>query len=279
MEHIPVMRGEISSFLKQEGIFIDATTGTGGHSFFLLNKFPKLRVICIDKDRDSLEQARKKLAEFGERARLIHSDYRNLPEIDLQWEKVVAVLFDMGLSSYQLSSDRGFSHMRDSPLDMRFNKEEGKPAYVFLREISYSQLVRIFRDYADLRRAEELARNIKAKNMKSTGDLIDTVREVYGMKKKELLSRIFQAVRIGVNRELEGIEEMISSLGGIIPKGTRLIFITYHSGEDRIVKNSLRHMERNGKLRILTKKVIRPERKEVLQNPRARSAKMRVAEK
>ncbi len=279
MEHVPVMKEEIASFIKQEGIFIDATTGTGGHSFFLLDEFPKLRAICIDKDRDSLEQARKKLARFGERARLIHLDYRNLPEIEFQWKKVIAILFDMGLSSYQLSSDKGFSHMRDSPLDMRFNNEEGKPAYVFLREISYSQLVRIFRDYADLKRAEELARNIKARNIRSTGDLVDTVREVYGMKKKELLSRIFQAVRIGVNRELEGIEEMISSLAEIVSEGTRLIFVTYHSGEDRIVKNSLRDMERNGKLRILTRKVIRPGRKEILQNPRARSAKMRVAEK
>lgn len=279
MEHVPVMKEEVAKFVKGKGYFVDATTGTGGHTEYILKKFPSLKAICIDRDEQSLQYAKKRLEQFRPRLKFIHSDYRQLPELDLPWDKIDSILFDLGLSSFQLSSDRGFSYQRDTPLDMRFNKREGKPASVFLREIPYSQLVLVFKNFADLKRAEELASEIKRREIKTTSELVDAVKRVYRTGRKELLSRVFQAIRIAVNLELEGIDTMIFKLLGLLPEGSRLIFITYHSGEDRIVKISFRKAEKEGKIKVLTKRVIRPSREEILKNPRARSAKMRVGEK
>ncbi len=279
MEHVPVMKEEVAKFLRGKGIFVDATTGTGGHTEYILEKFPDLRAICLDRDKQSLQYAMKRLEKFRPRLEFIHSDYRKLPDLNLPWKKIDAILFDMGLSSFQLSSTRGFSYQKDAPLDMRFNPDEGKPASVFLREISYSELVIIFKNFADLKRAEELAREIKGRKIESTSDLVNAVKKVYKTTKRELLSRVFQAIRIAVNRELEGIDDMIFRLLELLPDGARLIFITYHSGEDRIIKNSFREAEKRGKMKILTKKVIKPSRQEIIKNPRARSAKMRVGEK
>lgn len=279
MEHVPVMKEEVAKFVKGSGYFVDATTGTGGHTEYILKKFPALRAICIDRDEQSLQYAQKRLERFRPRLEFIHSDYRKLPDLNLPWDKIDSILFDMGLSSFQLSSERGFSYQRDTPLDMRFNRQEGKPASVLLREIPYSELVLVFKNFADLKRAEELAREIKRRKIETTSDLVDAVKRVYRTTRKELLSRVFQAIRIAVNRELEGIDTMIFKLLGLLPAGARLIFITYHSGEDRIVKNSFRKAEKEGKIKILTKRVIKPSREEILKNPRARSAKMRVGEK
>jgi len=278
MEHVPVMREEVASFVRGRGIFVDATTGTGGHTEFIMQKFPDMRAICIDRDRKSLEFAKKKLKKFSPRITFIHSDYRKLPELNIPWEKVDAILFDMGLSSFQLSSDRGFSHKYNSPLDMRFNTDEGIPASIFLKEVPYSELVLIFKNFADLKKAEALAKEIKKRKPATTKELIDAIKAVYKTTKKELLSRVFQAIRIAVNRELEGQDTLVYRLSEILPEGARLVFITYHSAEDRLIKNSLKEAEKRKLLKILTKKVLRPSHDEVRKNPRARSAKMRVAE-
>ncbi len=277
--HQPVMVEEVSRFVRNEGILVDATVGTGGHTLFLLARYPKLRAICLDRDRESLEVARQRLAEMEGRVKFLHEDYRRLPRMDIPWEEVTAVLVDMGFSSFQLSSPRGFSYQRDELLDMRFNREEGVPAWEFLRVVPFSQLVLLFRDYADLRRAEALAREVLRTRPRTTGQLVEAVKRVYRRVRPELLSRVFQAIRIGVNRELEGLGDFILGLARKMAKGARLIFLTYHSGEDRLVKNSLREAFQQGLFKNLTPRVLRPSPSEVKGNPRARSARMRVAEK
>ncbi len=277
--HEPVMVEEVARFTRDEGVLVDATVGTGGHTLSLLSRYPNLRAVCLDRDSESLEVARRRLAEYEGRVRFLHGDYRQLPQMELPWQEVTTILVDMGLSSFQLSSSRGFSYQRDEPLDMRFDREEGVPAWEFLRTLPFSQLVMLFRDYADLRRAETLAKEVLRTRPKTTGQMVEVVRRVYRKVGPDLLSRVFQAIRIGVNRELEGLGDFILGVAQKMPRGARLIFLTYHSGEDRLVKNSLREAFKQGLFENLTPKVLRPSPSEVKRNPRARSAKMRVAEK
>ena len=279
MLHRPVMAEEVSRFVKKEGILVDATVGTGGHSFYLLSKYPDLRAICLDRDIQSLKIAEERLKNFGDRVKFLHRDYRTLPQMELPWEQVTSVLVDMGLSSYQLSSPRGFSFQRDDDLDMRFDTTQGEPAKEFLKKAPFSRLVLLFRNFSDLRRAESLAQEIKRTRPQTTFQLVEVARRVYRKATPDLLARVFQAIRIGVNRELEGIEEFILSLSLKLHPGARLIFLTYHSAEDRLVKAGLKKAFYQGLLKSLTPRVIRPTVSEIKENPRARSAKMRVAEK
>ncbi len=279
MLHEPVMVEEVAQFVKGDGVLVDATAGTGGHTLFLLSRYPDLRAVCVDRDPESLEVARSRLAEFGERVKFIVGDYRYLPEMEIPWENVTSLLFDLGMSSFQLSSPRGFSYQREEELDMRFNREEGRAAWEFLRTAPFSQLVLMFRDYGDLRRGEALAREVLRTRPRTTSQMVEVVRRVYGKAGPELLSRVFQAIRIGVNRELEGLEDFVYGLARKIPRGSRMIFLTYHSGEDRLVKNALKRAFKDGILKNLTPRVLKPTPEEIKKNPRARSAKMRVAER
>ncbi len=279
MLHLPVMAEEVSRFVRKEGILVDATVGTAGHTLYLLSRYPALRAICVDRDLESLEMARQRLGDYLWRVEFIHGDYRSLPSLELPWEEISSVLVDMGISSFQLSSPRGFSFQRDGELDMRFDRSKGEPAREFLKKIPYSDLVLLFRNYSDLRRAESLAREIKKSRPQTTSQMVDVVKRVYGKAGPELLARVFQAIRIGVNRELEGIGEFILALAERLSPGARLIFLTYHSAEDRLVKNALKKSFSMGLLKNLTPKVLRPSAREIEENPRARSAKMRVAEK
>ncbi len=279
--HEPVLKEEVASFIRGEGVLVDCTVGTGGHAEYFLRKFPGLRVIGIDKDPEALKVAQQRLQTFGDRVKLIHADYRRLPELELDWNQIEEVFFDLGLSSWQLSSPgRGFSYLREEIADMRFNPNEGEPAYVWLRKASFSELVRAFLDYADLRGAQRLAQSIIAlrPGIKTTTDIVKAVEKAYGKAPPALLSRVFQAIRIAVNRELEGLEELLKEIIRIARRGTRLMLITFHSVEDRIVKRTMKEADAQGSVKLLTKKPILPSPAEVVVNPRSRSAKLRVCE-
>ena len=279
--HEPVMKEEVASFIRGKNMLIDATVGTGGHAEFLLQKFSELRILGLDKDRSALAVAEQRLKKFGSRIKLLYSDYRELPDMEINWAEVEGVFFDLGLSSFQLAAQgRGFSYLREEILDMRFDPERGEPAYVWLNRASYSELVRAFLDYADLKRAYSLARSILdlRPNIRTTTDLITAVKKTYGQVNPSLLSRVFQAIRIAVNKELEGLDELLEKLAEKLPSGSRLLVITFHSYEDRIVKKTFRKLEKEGKVKVLTKKPLLPSELEVSINPRARSAHLRVSE-
>lgn len=279
--HEPVMKEEVASFIRGENMLIDATVGTGGHAEFLLQRFAALRILGLDKDRSALKVAEQRLKRFASRVKLLYSDYRRLPEMEIDWSQVEGVFFDLGISSFQLAAQgRGFSYLRDEVLDMRFDPSVGEPAYVWLNKASYSELVQAFLDYADLKRAYKLARSILElrPNIKTTYDVITAVRKAYGQAIPSLLSRVFQAIRIAVNRELEGLDKLLEKLAEKLNPGSRLLLVTFHSYEDRIVKQTFRRMEKEGKARVLTKKPVLPSEAEVSVNPRARSAHLRVCE-
>lgn len=271
MFHTPVLVGEVVSFIK-DGIWVDATLGTGGHTEAILAKFDEVFVYGIDRDKNSLEVAKNRLEKFQGRVKFICDNFRNLETI-IQ-EPVCGVLFDIGLSSFQLDdAERGFSYRFDGPLDMRLDGSDGLPLQRQLKYLTRAEIETILRNYGEERRAREIAKKIHSlrDKIETTGDL----RILIG-KDTRTLSRVFQAFRIFVNDELENLKAGLSSALSILKEDGRIIVISYHSLEDRIVKHFFRE---NTNLVVLTRKPIRPSNEEIALNPRARSAKMRVAEK
>ena len=290
--HTPVMEAEVVAMLDpaRGGRFVDCTVGTGGHARALLAAGAG-RVLGIDRDAEVLPLAGAALAPWADRVELVHADYRQVDVVldERRIATVDGVLADLGVSSVQLdAAGRGFSFNRDEPLDMRMDRSAGATAAELLRESSERTLAdRIF-EYGEERHARRIARAIvEARGRQpvvSTGQLAALVRRAAPRRPGQRIdaaTRTFQALRIWVNGELEGLGRFLHAACSRLRAGARLAVITFHSLEDRIVKWGLRELERAGDVtvRILTKRPLRPGAGEVGRNPRARSAKLRAAER
>lgn len=275
---------------------IDCTTNGGGHSYGLLERSaPDGQLVGLDADAQALRLAAERLAPFGPRARLVHRNFRDLGSVarELALGPADGVVFDLGLSSVQLDqTDRGFSFRGDQPLDMRFDASRSVPtAADLLNELDEEELARLFRDYGEEPRARRVARTIVQQRVEApllrTGDLVRAVLRALGPERGRVhpATRIFQAMRIAVNEELEALGTALDAALDLLATGGRLAVISFHSLEDRIVKWRLRAWAAPGpddqpaRIRILTKRPLRPSEVEVQRNQRARSAKLRVAER
>ena len=292
-QHIPVLVQEVLHYLDagREGLFIDCTLGLAGHAAAILEANPRSRLVGCDLDEQSLEAAKSRLAANLDRVSLYQSDFRNIPDLDLPWSEVRGVLADLGLSSFQLdTAQRGFSFNLDGPLDMRFDQRNKTTAHKILHKYSEPKLARLFRDYGELRQANLLAHRIisarKGEGLETTVDLRRLVEEVcrWHPQKGKLhpAAKVFQALRIEVNGELEGLDLFLEKMLSLLPQGGRMVVLTFHSLEDRIVKQTfLKMAEEDGRglFRLLTKKPVIPGQEEIASNPRAHSAKLRAAER
>ncbi|MBT9175317.1 MAG: Ribosomal RNA small subunit methyltransferase H [candidate division WS2 bacterium] len=285
--HNPVMVAEVIPFLDSvsEGIIVDCTVGTGGHSEAILEHFKYIQVIAVDRDSQALEIAKERLSVFGSRCSFVKNNYR---EIDnflplLNIFKVDAFLLDLGISSMQITKpERGFSIRYDGPLDMRMDFETGTPLSEILPHLSRSEIQNIISQYGEEKKSEKIASLIypERQKIKTTGDLKQIVEKAIGYQRGKIhpATRVFQAFRIYVNQELDSLKEFLSKSINYINSHGKIIIISYHSLEDRLVKKYFKDLEITGRVKVLTPKVIKPGRREVLVNPRARSAKMRVLE-
>jgi 16S rRNA (cytosine1402-N4)-methyltransferase len=289
--HVPVMTGEVLQWLRPErgGLFVDCTVGLGGHARALLEA-GATRLIGLDRDRDALELARETLAPWSDRVELVHADYRSLGDVlDRRQVRLVdGTLADLGVSSLQFDAiGRGFSFLRDEPLDMRMDRSEGDTAADLVARAGERELADAIFAYGEERFSRRIARAIIEARSESpvdtTGRLAAIVRRAVprrGFMRIDPATRTFQALRIWVNRELEGLDRFIESAAQRLRVTARLVIITFHSLEDRIVKHTLRALDRGGAgMKVLTKKPLVPGEDEISRNPRARSAKLRVAER
>jgi len=286
--HEPVLLDETLEHLavKPGGLYVDGTVGLGGHSEAILQKSaPSGRLIALDRDAEALEQARERLAPFGDRVRLVHADYRTLPDL-IEGARPDGVLVDMGVSSYQLdSAERGFSFSADGPLDMRMDRTQGSTAAELLRALSETDLANLIYEFGEERRSRRIARTIvearRKERIQTTAQLAALVRRASprsGRPGLDPATRTFQALRIAVNRELEGLTDAIRAIAHTLAPGGRFVAIAFHSLEDREVKHTFRGLSAAG-FRVLTKKPVRPTDAEVARNPRSRSARLRTLER
>ncbi|HIC09261.1 MAG TPA: 16S rRNA (cytosine(1402)-N(4))-methyltransferase RsmH [Aquificales bacterium] len=291
VEHFPVLLEETVNLLSREGeaVYVDATIGLGGHSYELLRRNPKAYLIGIDKDPNALEVAERRLKEFEGRFSLYQADYRDIDEV-LKAEGVEAVdgiLMDLGVSMLQLKTpERGFSFMEEAPLDMRMDPRQRLTAYDVVNRYSERELARIIREYGEERFAPRIARAIvqyrRKKPIETTRELAEIVERAVPKgfyRRIHPATKTFQAIRIEVNRELEHLKEALLKIPNLLKVGGRVAVISFHSLEDRIVKHTFRHFEKEGLLKVLTKKPITPSEEEIRKNPPSRSAKLRAAER
>jgi 16S rRNA (cytosine1402-N4)-methyltransferase len=289
--HEPVMVAEVLELLQPSrgGLFVDCTTGLGGHSRALLEA-GATRLIGLDRDLSALAIARDTLASFGDRVELVHADYRDLDRVldERGVERSGGILADLGVSSMRFDAEgRGFSFRRDEPLDMRMDQSRGPSVADLLRDVEETELADVIYQFGEERASRRVARAIVAARRESpidtTGRLAAIVRRAVphkGHQRIDPATRTFQALRIWVNRELEGLDTFLALAAGRLLADARLAVITFHSLEDRIVKHTFRAMEKAGEgLRILTKRPLVPADDEVTRNPRARSAKLRAIER
>lgn len=304
--HKPVLLNEVLDFWRGQkgGWYIDATIGLGGHAEALLKKDDEARCLGMDVDPQALEIARERLKPFGTRVELLKEDYRRLPEIMRSKNMAAAdgILIDCGVSSLQLDQEnRGFSFLRRGPLDMRMDSTQGETALELIQRLPVKELSRIILDYGEEPRSWSIAKALK--NAASNGELIDTVRSAEivakaaggrGSKKIHPATKTFQSLRIAVNRELENLKIFLKNLPSLLSPNGRFVAISFHSLEDRLVKESMRAWSkgcvcppdfpkcvcgRNPEFKILTKKAVTASEEEVSDNPRSRSAKLRAVEK
>ena len=290
--HQAVLTAEVLTFLAPQrgGLFVDCTVGLGGHARVLLEHGAS-RVIGLDRDREALSQAHTALSAWAEHVELHHANYKDVDAVldASQISSVDGVLADLGVSSLHLDGEgRGFSFRRDEPLDMRMDQSTGQTAADLIRNTSEQALADIIFKYGEERQSRRIARAIvearRTSPVTSTGDLASIVRRSLrrrGYTRIDPATRTFQAIRIWVNQELDGLEVALEAMCRRLRMGARLVVISFHSLEDRIVKHTFRALERGGKvaIRVLTKRPVIPQDEEVERNPRARSAKLRVAER
>ena len=300
--HIPVLTKEVLHYLnfkKGGGVYIDCTLGGGGHSKAILkNIYPDGLLIDIDQDIEAIEAAKVELKNFLGKVKLVKGNFKNLEDIlsDLKLEAVSGIIFDLGVSSHQLKEkERGFSFREDSHLDMRMDQTQKFDASILINRYTEKELIGIFERYGEERLSKRIARLIVTERQKkpitTTRQLADLVIRALPKTKKRKkwrihpATRVFQAIRIEVNQELKALEKGLNQAINVLDDKGRICVISYHSLEDRIVKNLFKEVKREGiaqknyGLKILTKKPIRPSSEEVKKNPKARSAKLRVAEK
>jgi 16S rRNA (cytosine1402-N4)-methyltransferase len=290
--HEPVMTREVLAYLAPErgGVFVDCTVGLGGHSKVLLEAGAG-RVIGLDRDPAALVIAAETLAPWRDRVDLVHSDYRALPAVLEQHglPRIEGVLADFGMSSMQLEAEgRGFSFQREDPLDMRMDTTTGVTAADLLRDSEESEIADAIYRFGEERFSRRIARSIvymrEQAPIETTSQLASIVRRAIpkrGFSRIDPATRTFQAMRIWVNRELDGLDEFLAAVAERLQTGARMVIITFHSLEDRIVKHTMRALAQreNASIRVLTKKPVLPQADEIERNPRARSAKLRVAER
>lgn len=304
--HVSVLLQECIDNLniRPDGIYVDGTMGGGGHSLEIAKRLTTGRLICIDQDPNAHEAAGKRLAEYKDRITFVRDNFGNIANIldSLGIEKIDGMLLDIGVSSHQLDeAERGFSYQQDAPLDMRMNPDRPFSAYDVVNGYDEDELDRVIFTYGEERWARRIAQFIvkerEAKPIETTGELVDIIKKAVpkGARKDgpHPAKRTFQAIRIEVNGELEVLQRAIDDVAARLAVGGRLCIITFHSLEDRIVKEAFRKQENPcicppqfpvcvcGKKplgRVITRKPILPSKEELEENPRSRSAKLRVLE-
>lgn len=305
--HISVLLNECLEGLniKENGIYVDGTLGGAGHSSEILKRLSNEgRLIGIDQDTDALKAAKERLKNYSN-VTFVHSNFSSIENVlnNLNIDGVDGILMDLGVSSYQLDEgERGFSYMKDAPLDMRMNRDNDFSAYNVINEYSEEDLYRIIRDYGEEKFARRIAsfivENRQEKNIETTLELVEIIKSAIPAKARREgphpAKRTFQAIRIEVNSELSILNKTIEDGVGKLNKGGRMAIITFHSLEDRIVKNKFRDLAvscrcpkefpvcvcgEKAKVKVISRKAIEPTKEEVEINPRSRSAKLRVIEK
>ena len=305
--HKPVLLDECLQALaiKPDGIYLDGTLGRAGHSLEILRRLTTGRLIGLDRDLTAIEAAKERLAEFGDRVTLVHSNFSDLGDVlrELGVSGVDGMLFDLGVSSPQLDeAHRGFSYMHDAPLDMRMDSTAQLDAYEVVNTWSYEELRGILFDYGEERYAPQIAKAItrrrEEKPIETTLELVDIIRAAMPAaalrEKQHPAKRSFQAIRIAVNDELGSVEKVMVEAIPCLNPGGRLAVITFHSLEDRIVKNGMANAAKGctcppnfpvcvcgnkPKVKLISRKPIVASDEELEVNPRSRSAKLRVCEK
>jgi 16S rRNA (cytosine1402-N4)-methyltransferase len=289
--HEPVMPAEVVAVLMpaRGGLFVDCTAGLGGHGLLLLEAGAG-RLLGLDRDAEALRIAAERLRAYGDRVELVHSDYRELGQV-LEARAIPAVdgvLADLGVSSMQLEAEgRGFTFRRDEPLDMRMDRSRGPTVAELLLDVQAEDLANLIFQFGEERHSRRIARAIVRRRdagpIASTVELAELVRRAVparGYQRIDPATRTFQALRIWVNRELEGLDAFLQDAARRLLAGARLAVITFHSLEDRIVKHTFRAIAAAGDAwRVLTRKPIIPADEEVARNPRSRSAKLRAIER
>lgn len=306
--HVSVLLNECIDGLniKPDGVYVDCTMGGAGHSKEIVKRLNENGLfIGFDQDINAINTAKERLSEYSDRVKFVHSNFVNLKEeiLKLGIEKIDGVLADLGVSSHQLDeADRGFSYMQDAPLDMRMDNRSDFSAYDVVNDYSEEELARIIKEYGEDNWAKRIAKFIveerKESEIKTTGELVDIIKKAIPKKARidgpHPAKRTFQAIRIEVNNELDIISKMIEDAASIMNEGGRICIITFHSLEDRIVKNSYRDLasdcicpphlpicqcDKEALVKVISRKPILPSKEEIDVNPRSRSAKLRVAEK
>ena len=306
-KHVSVLLNECIDNLniKPGGVYLDGTLGLGGHSYQIASRLTTGRLICIDRDETAIERAGKRLAPFGDKVTLVHGNFSDAAQIidSLGIPGVDGMLFDLGVSSPQLDEiERGFSYMGDAPLDMRMDAGDSLTAYEVVNTWPEERLNRILWDYGEERYARRISRAIlehrAQKPIATTLELVDIIKGAMPAaalrEKQHPAKRSFQAIRIAVNDELGELPPMLQAASELLQKGGRLAVISFHSLEDRIIKKTLQDLAtgctcppnfpvcvcgRKPKMRLVSRKPIVAGEAELVYNPRARSAKLRVAEK
>ena len=305
--HESVMKNEVLHYLNvhMEGVIVDGTLGDGGHTEFILkNTAPKIRVFAIDRDRSAIERAKKRLSPFRDRVTLTHGNLGDLKSLAAQHgiTRIVGLLMDLGVSSPQLDTpERGFSIQHDGPLDMRMDPSQKTSAADLLKKLSDAELVAIIKNFGEERYSKRIVRAIRKEQAErpitTTGQLSRIVARAVASPRHTRIhpaTRTFQALRIAVNDELEQLKLALQDVIGLLNSTARLVVISFHSLEDRIVKTFFRDEQkgcscppkipvcicgRMQTLKVLTRKPIVPSEEEVARNPRSISAKLRVAER
>ena len=286
--HVPVMREEVLEALelKDSGIYVDATLGLGGHAVGILQRAEGCTLIGIDRDESAIRIARERL-KGHQKVYFVKDKFSNLKEIvnNLGYEKVDGIILDAGVSTLHLKNeDRGFSFMTDGPLDMRMDQDSDLTAEKVVNSYKEKDLADLIFQYGDERFSRRIARSIvynrEKKRITTCKELEEIVYKAVGRRGKiHPATRTFQAIRIEVNSELDELSKAVDSGAELLEEHGRFCILSYHSLEDRIVKNAFRKLAKEGLFRIITKKPMVPEREEQKLNPSSRSAKLRVAEK
>lgn len=306
--HQPVLVGEVVKYLvsEPEGVYVDGTVGSGGHSEAIGEKIKaRGRLVCLDRDSEAIRISRERLSHMGGKVILIKANYAELNRVihDLGYEKVQGIFLDLGMSSYQLEqSGRGFSFNRDEPLDMRMDVDEEITAYQLINHLTSKELQKILREYGEEKRAKAVAtlitRERKKKSVDTSLELASLIQSVippsHHPGARHPATRSFQALRIAVNRELNHLEAFLDKAPSLIQTGGKLVILSYHSLEDRRVKQAMVDWEKSCHcppdfpvcacddkplFKRIHKKGIKPNQEEIEANPRSRSALLRVAER
>lgn len=297
--HKPVLLEETIELLdlKSNGFYVDGTVGGGGHSEEILKRAKGIRLVAIDRDKEALETSKKRLAKYSKRITFVHDNFKNIPNILRDMGiKFDGLLLDLGVSSHQIDSpERGFSFKSDAPIDMRMNQTQNYSARDFLNEGTESEIARVIREFGEEKFAGKIARQILLERpIETTGQLASIVdRAIPKYKGRDLnasLQRVFQAIRIEVNGELDGLAELINKLPEHANPGARIAIISFHSLEDRIIKHTFRDLEldcicppnipvckcnHRSRGKVITKKPITATQAELKENSRSSSAKLR----